>query len=1821
MKKQRRFLSLFMTIAMVVSMFAGYAANLKVAFADADATIRWHFQNSKDWELCGAWLYEGSGWTTNRSPVDKCVIFTKEEDPETGDTNYKQVWPGAAMEKEEGHEGWVTVEATYDTAEVLTNGMVQIFNNYVADNWTNDTTTVADLDNIKANAIDGKVKINALTGEEDQEVLDYWSDAPESIFDTKQQTANITITKKALVSASATDLPTDIYAEYDTETDDIILTMAYANGAVKKVNGNKTADAEIPESYADAPAPVTEYAITQDLTNVTSTNGVAKVEENEAFETTLAAADETYTINAVTVTMNGEDITETAYNAETGVVSIEAVTGDVVITASAEGEPVVPEDIADIVEEGQTIYSIGSAMAPQAWAPEKIVNAMEEVEGFPGVYKIDINVPAEKEAIIDDNGDVVYSDAGEWTYRFGICATTVDTTNVWNRVLVGTTTAPEVTDNTSNCLSNIRPRLEDKAYTATVYFDSTTGAVAIYKADEDISSESRVPYTLSWVGNDNDEPYIAPEAYSDFATVGDYEATLSTADRATDLEKCGFNEDSDLPDFDSLLNTLYGKLEGTNGNVSDIVEEGETLYTLGSAMAPVAWNPDARENLFQPTKWDGVVKANISVPADGANEWEYRFGIIATTVDTTNVWNRILVGTTVAPEVTDTTSNCLTNIRPALEAEAYTATVYLDTTTGAVMIYKNEDDNADLKSCPSEPVAYTMSWVGYDNQEAYIAPEDYADFATVGDYEDILIAEGGRTADLEKCGFTADSDLPDFQTLNDELNTKLTRFNVADVVEEGETIYTIGSAMSEVPWAPQDSANMFEETKWDGVVKYTIHVPAEGANEWEYRFGIIATTADTTNAWNRMLVGTTVAPETTDTTSNCLTNIRPALEADAYDATVYLDTTTGAVMIYKNADETLDGNSSPSEPVAYTMSWVGNDNDEAYIAPADYADFATVGDYEDTLNAKDDRTADLEKCGFEADSELPDFVALNEDLDAKLTTLKVSDLVGDEETIYTIGSAMSDVAWNPDNIFNKMEETKWDDVVKYTIHVPAEGANEWEYRFGICATTADTTNAWNRILVGTDVAPETTDKTSNCLTNIRPQLEAEAYDATVYLDTKTGAVVIFKVADDGSELSTPDGFVDYTMSWVGNDNDEPYYSLDEYKEFATVGDYEATLSTVDRVADLEKCGFNADSVLPDFEGLRTDLAKKLVRLNVADIVKEGETIYTIGSAMATDAWDPSSSLNAMVPTKWPNVYKYTVRVPAASYDDGSVTGDWAHRFGIIATTVDTTQNWNRLLLGTDVLPEVTDTTSCCLSNIRLPLEELEYDATIYFDASTGAVMVYKNADDDNVAYTIPSKPVEYTLSWVGNDDNEPYFTASEYDMFDTVAEYTATLGEAADRSADLEKCGYTEEKLVPDFAYLNKELALKLQNKEASAELTVEDIEETIGKDSIGATVQSKAKVTVNGVEFKDSIAYSSSDDSVASVDSLGTITLNGYGVATITAVAANGALSKEFTVTVNRDIIPASIAYRVQVQKTGWEKSFVKDGKTSGTVGKALRLEAIQIKLLDEEGNELSKDFGGVEYRTHVQKNGWEKSYAANGATSGTVGKALRLEAIQIRLTGAIAEQYDVYYRVQAEKFGWLGWAKNDEEAGTAGYAYRLEAIQIQLVEKEGEAPESGSKAAFYDKKAIPTVAYKTQVQTFGWEKKYATNGATSGTVGKAKRLEAIRIKISNAKGYEGAIQYRTHVQKQGWQKFVSNDALSGTVGKALRLEAIQIKLTGELADNFDVYYRVQAQKFGWMGWAKNGASAGTSGFGYRLEAIQIQLVYKNTVAPGSTANAYRKK
>lgn len=77
---------------------------------------------------------------------------------------------------------------------------------------------------------------------------------------------------------------------------------------------------------------IVTYTITNNLTNVSTDNPVTMINENSGYTANLTA-DTDYTIDSVTVTMGGVDVTSSVY--ANGVVTISSVTGNIVITAIA----------------------------------------------------------------------------------------------------------------------------------------------------------------------------------------------------------------------------------------------------------------------------------------------------------------------------------------------------------------------------------------------------------------------------------------------------------------------------------------------------------------------------------------------------------------------------------------------------------------------------------------------------------------------------------------------------------------------------------------------------------------------------------------------------------------------------------------------------------------------------------------------------------------------------------------------------------------------------------------------------------------------------------------------------------------------------------------------------------------------------------------------------------------------------------------------------------------------------------------------------------------------------------------------------------------------------------------------------------------------------------------------------------------------------------------------------------------------------------------------------------------------------------------------
>lgn len=269
-------------------------------------------------------------------------------------------------------------------------------------------------------------------------------------------------------------------------------------------------------------------------------------------------------------------------------------------------------------------------------------------------------------------------------------------------------------------------------------------------------------------------------------------------------------------------------------------------------------------------------------------------------------------------------------------------------------------------------------------------------------------------------------------------------------------------------------------------------------------------------------------------------------------------------------------------------------------------------------------------------------------------------------------------------------------------------------------------------------------------------------------------------------------------------------------------------------------------------------------------------------------------------------------------------------------------------------------------------------------------------------------------------------------------------------------------------------------------------------------------------------------------------------------------------------------VQYQAHVQNIGWQIP-VKDGSEAGTDGRAYRVEALKINLLNAPSN------AHIVYQTHVQNIGWQNS-VTDGTEAGTDGKSLRIEALKLSLQNLPG--YSIRYKVHVQNIGWMNWVSDGQVAGTEGKSLRVEAIEIELIK-------------ISDNTTIG-VQYQGHVQNIGWQDP-VQNGNIAGTEGKALRVEALKINLINAPE-EAKINYQAHVQNIGWQGVSSDNMEMGTHGKGYRVEAVKISL--ENLPGYSVQYRVHIQNIGWSDWASDGKMAGTVGQSLRIEGIEIRIV-----------------
>lgn len=302
-----------------------------------------------------------------------------------------------------------------------------------------------------------------------------------------------------------------------------------------------------------------------------------------------------------------------------------------------------------------------------------------------------------------------------------------------------------------------------------------------------------------------------------------------------------------------------------------------------------------------------------------------------------------------------------------------------------------------------------------------------------------------------------------------------------------------------------------------------------------------------------------------------------------------------------------------------------------------------------------------------------------------------------------------------------------------------------------------------------------------------------------------------------------------------------------------------------------------------------------------------------------------------------------------------------------------------------------------------------------------------------------------------------------------------------------------------------------------------------------------------------------------------------------------------------NVDDSKMHIQYEAHVSNIGWMSS-KRDGSTAGTTGQSKSVEDLKVSILNPVED------GSVQINANVSGVGWQGWDTPSASEGGTTGQGRAVEAVRLRLTGSLAKDYDVYYRVHASNIGWMAWAKDGEEAGTTGMSCSLEAVQIKLIKKGTSHPDTSG----YSHLEIPTVTYSAQVKG-AWQN-YVPAGEVSGTTGQGIPITGFSAKTTSS--VAGGIAYQLHLSNVGWTSGKTNGEQLSSTAESNSVEAIKISLSGDLATYFDVWYRVHVDNVGWLGWTKNGAVAGSTGYGTHVQAVQVRLTRKGANAPGSTVS-----
>ena len=245
-------------------------------------------------------------------------------------------------------------------------------------------------------------------------------------------------------------------------------------------------------------------------------------------------------------------------------------------------------------------------------------------------------------------------------------------------------------------------------------------------------------------------------------------------------------------------------------------------------------------------------------------------------------------------------------------------------------------------------------------------------------------------------------------------------------------------------------------------------------------------------------------------------------------------------------------------------------------------------------------------------------------------------------------------------------------------------------------------------------------------------------------------------------------------------------------------------------------------------------------------------------------------------------------------------------------------------------------------------------------------------------------------------------------------------------------------------------------------------------------------------------------------------------------------------------------VRYRVKLTEGNWQKWLV-NNSIAGKVGKGKRIQSLALEL------DAGSSSGGIQYRVRRSSGKW-LAWKKDGAIAGPYND---IEAVQIKLTGAVAENYDVVYQANVSKVGWQARMRNGATVGTSADR-GIEALRVQIVAKANRSgwDGDGSDWSYYDNGQLVTCQWvetaespinkliaktkrywldangKLAVKRIVDPNKKQDKGAGKAYYAGPSGFPKANTKVKTAKGFAFSEKDGLMISKAGW---LSSDAYDG--------------------------------------------------------------------------------